>query len=265
MRICIKCNIEKSESEFGEVNKKCKECYKEYQKEYRLNQKEKIKDYNNIYYQENKEKIIENAKVYYGENKDKISQYKTYYWEENKEYLSEKNKKYYKNNKEVLDEKNKKYFSENRVLLNKKRNLRNKKNKIHLNITRRRQRDPVFRISQNIRTYIRNSFKYKGFKKTTKTEIILGCSFKDFKKHIELQFEHWMNWENYGKYNGSLDYGWDIDHIIPLSIAQTEEEVLVLNHFENLRPLCSYTNRHIKSNKLLDTYIPYTNEYHMDI
>ena len=28
------------------------------------------------------------------------------------------------------------------------------------------------------------------------------------------------------------------------------EDVLKLNHFSNLRPLCSYTNRHIKSNKI---------------
>jgi hypothetical protein len=55
-----------------------------------------------------------------------------------------------------------------------------------------------------------------------------------------------MNWDNYGKYNGELDYGWDIDHIIPLSSATTEEELLKLNHFNNLQPLCSYTNRVIK-------------------
>ena len=34
-----------------------------------------------------------------------------------------------------------------------------------------------------------------------------------------------MNWENYGLYNGELNYGWDIDHIIPISSAKTEEEV----------------------------------------
>ena len=55
-----------------------------------------------------------------------------------------------------------------------------------------------------------------------------------------------MNWENYGKYNGEISYGWDIDHIIPISQAKTEGEIVKLNHYTNLQPLCGYTNRHIK-------------------
>ena len=61
-----------------------------------------------------------------------------------------------------------------------------------------------------------------------------------------------MNWENYGKYNGELNYGWDIDHIIPLSSAKSEEEVYKLNYYSNLQPLCSYTNRYIKVDKIIN-------------
>jgi hypothetical protein len=57
-----------------------------------------------------------------------------------------------------------------------------------------------------------------------------------------------MNWENYGLYNGTEKYGWDIDHVIPLSTAKTEEDVLRLNHYTNLQPLCGYHNRVIKRN-----------------
>ena len=57
-----------------------------------------------------------------------------------------------------------------------------------------------------------------------------------------------MSWENYGKYNGELNYGWDIDHIIPVSNGKTEEEVVNLNHYLNLQPLCSHVNRNIKRN-----------------
>ena len=57
-----------------------------------------------------------------------------------------------------------------------------------------------------------------------------------------------MDWGNHGLYNGELDYGWDIDHIIPLSTATTEEELLKLNHFSNLQPLCSKINRDVKRN-----------------
>ena len=55
-----------------------------------------------------------------------------------------------------------------------------------------------------------------------------------------------MNWDNYGLYNGELNYGWDLDHIVPLSSALSENELLDLNHYKNIRPLCSYTNRYIK-------------------
>ena len=49
-------------------------------------------------------------------------------------------------------------------------------------------------------------------------------------------------WENYGLYNGELNYGWDIDHIIPISTAKTEEEIIKLNHYTNLQPLWRFDN-----------------------
>jgi len=51
-------------------------------------------------------------------------------------------------------------------------------------------------------------------------------------------------------YNGSPNFGWDIDHITPVSSAKTEEDIIKLNHFTNLKPLCSYINRDIKKAKL---------------
>jgi len=55
-----------------------------------------------------------------------------------------------------------------------------------------------------------------------------------------------MNWDNYGLYNGTENYGWDIDHITPLKTTKVEDEVIKLNHYSNLQPLCSYHNRNIK-------------------
>jgi hypothetical protein len=83
-----------------------------------------------------------------------------------------------------------------------------------------------------------------------KTYEILGCTYEEFKNHIELKFEPWMDWDNHGLYNGEKCFGWDLDHIIPLSSAKTEEDVISLNHYSNLQPLCSYVNRVIKRDML---------------
>ena len=85
--------------------------------------------------------------------------------------------------------------------------------------------------------------KNKGYKKSTRTEKILGCSFKEFKIHIQNQFENWMTFENHGKYNGEYCFGWDIDHIIELKTINSIEDILKLNHYSNLRPLDSRINR----------------------
>jgi hypothetical protein len=62
-----------------------------------------------------------------------------------------------------------------------------------------------------------------------------------------------MTWDNYGNpKDGVLEpkKSWDFDHIIPVSSATSEDEILKLNHYTNLQPLCSYNNRIIKKNKI---------------
>ena len=62
-----------------------------------------------------------------------------------------------------------------------------------------------------------------------------------------------MNWDNYGNPKDGIfeiNKTWDIDHIIPTNDATNETELINLNHYTNLRPLCSYTNRWIKRDLL---------------
>lgn len=105
-------------------------------------------------------------------------------------------------------------------------------------------------FKKKVRKIIRKSIKKKGYTKANKTEQILGCSLTFFKKHIESQFEPWMNWDNYGKYNGTFNFGWNLDHIIPLETAKSEEDIIRLNHYTNIQPLCGYINQHIKRNRV---------------
>lgn len=115
----------------------------------------------------------------------------------------------------------------------------------------RRKNNPFYGLKDTIRVAITNSIRKRGYRKSSRTYEILGCSFEEFKLHIESKFEPWMTWENRGLYNGEFNYGWDIDHIIPISSANSEEELIKLNHYTNLQPLCSKVNRDIKKAKLI--------------
>lgn len=149
-------------------------------------------------------------------------------------------KEYYLKNKDKILKQSKEYFKNNKEVKQKKNNARYKE---------RRDTDPVFKLATNLKRNIRTAIAKNGFSKKSRTVEILGSSFEEFKLHLESKFESWMNWQNYGKYNGEEGYGWDIDHIIPSSSAITEEDVMKLNHYTNLQPLCSYFNRVIKRNK----------------
>jgi hypothetical protein len=104
-------------------------------------------------------------------------------------------------------------------------------------------------MKKRIRSSISNILKERKFRKKCKTVDIIGCSFLELKLYLESKFENWMTWENHGKYNGDFNYGWDIDHIVPSSMAVDENDLIRLNHYTNLQPLCSKVNRDIKKDK----------------
>ena len=225
---------------------------KEYKKQWVLKNKEERQKKANIYYEANKDKISEKKKAYREANKERLNKDRLdkdrKYRETNKDKIKNIAKKHYNNNKdkkkvyrEVNKDKIKQYLLDNKDKINEQRRLYSKK---------RKEIDPLFRLTCNIRTVVNRAITKQGYCKRSKTYKILGCSFEDFKKHLEAQFEAWMTWDNYGLYNGTPNYGWDIDHIIPLSSDKTEEGVMVLNHYTNLQPLCSLMNRDIKKDKI---------------
>jgi hypothetical protein len=209
---CVSCDLEKEITCFS-VRKDSKDGYRNQCKVCTTKQKNinKIKNY---------EKYELLRKEWVSKNKDKIKINIENFYTKNPLYRKE----YQKNNKEKI-------------------NLRNKL---------RRKNDVIFKLNENIRNLIKNSIKYKGIKKNTKTINILGCTYKEFKEHIESLWEPWMNWGNYGNPKDGIiepNKTWDFDHIIPKKNGSTEEEVIKLNHYSNIQPLCSYYNRKIKKDK----------------
>ena len=216
MKTCNKCGIEKEYNEF----------YKH--KGYKDGLEANCKSCKKLYQCENKETIRKNKQIYFTDNKIRFKEYKEKYKLENPDKVKSYSQNWYEKIKSS-EELNKVY--------------KHKKNYYHKN---KMYSDVVYKIKNLTTGIISKSFKQNGYTKKSRTYEILGCSFEEFKIHLESKFESWMSWDNRGKYNGDFKYGWDIDHIIPLASAKTEEDIIRLNHYTNLQPLCSKINRDIK-------------------
>jgi hypothetical protein len=164
-------------------------------------------------------------KRYYQDNREKIKEYR--------KINLEKRKEYYKNNKEKSKEQSKKYREKHREKINKHRSKWYKeKQKI----------DTVFKLSNNIRANIANSLKKNGYNKKTKTYNILKCDYDFF-----------MQWLNRVASNG-YTYGiadLHLDHVVPISLAQTEDELYLLNHYSNFQ-LLSVDENQSKGNRTVN-------------
>ena len=170
--------------------------------------------YSNVWYQNNKEHHNEQCRRRVVKDPEKRKQVSS---------------KWYKKNKDIVIAKQKAY--------------QNKKYKT----------DQLYALRTSIGATIRSAIMYKGLEYSTqkpRTHELIGCSYVELKLYLESKFEDWMSWDNRGKYNGQPNYGWDVDHIIPISSATNVEEFYKLCHYTNLQPLCSYQNRNIKRNKL---------------
>lgn len=157
-----------------------------------------------------------------------------------------------KANNERRKEIQKRYREKNheKVLAGKKVWRDNNKEYILMKFNEKMKSDPLFKLKNNISALIRGGMKYKGYKKNCRTTKIIGCTIDEFRIHLESLFEPWMNWNNYGIYiKDNFNVGWDIDHIIPINSANSEEDIIKLNHYSNLRPLCSKINRDVKRAK----------------
>lgn len=231
-KICSKCLLEKDVCEFHKHRGTndgyytiCKICRKPISEKYLEDNRELINTRRSKKYYENheknlvkdrerikneREKRLKNSKKYYENNKDKVKEYQKKHYELNKETYIKKARDWGKNNQEQ------------------KNNKVNERNKI------RKKEDILFKLKTKLKTDIYISLKRR--KKSKTLEQIIGLSLDNYKKYIENQFEDWMTWENWGLYT------WHIDHIIPLSSAKTEDEVYLLWHYSNLRPLSAQEN-----------------------
>jgi len=224
---CTKCEQVKSLEDFyNHTNTKfgkrheCKICSKERSKElYKIN-KESRKESHKKYREKNKEAI----KEYNKKNKETINDNRKKWEEKNKKTLINYGKMYREKNKETKKEYMNKYRQDNKEKIRETTNNYRKIRKVN---------DALFRLTYTIRNSICKSLKDKGYSKKTNTYKILKCEFSFF-----------MNWLN-GVASNGYTYGigdLHLDHVIPISLAETEDEALLLCHYSNYQLLSADEN-----------------------
>lgn len=93
------------------------------------------------------------------------------------------------------------------------------------------------------------SFNRRGFRKSARTEEIVGCTLQELYEHLCKTYQ-----VRYGEeYNGNM--GVHIDHIIPLANAHTEEEVIKLCRWDNLQLLTTEDNLAKNTNESFPSYL----------
>ena len=228
-----------------DLEKKEKEIAKEKRKIYYENNKQKIlewnkksknkkskfeiKEYRKKTYLKNKFQSNKESKIWRLNNLDKAKEYQKIYRENNKEKAKNNNKIWRLKNKKIKKQKAKEYNQKNRE-------------KININYKNKRETNPLFKLRCNISSLIRLSIRKQGYTKQSKTFEILGCSYEDFKQHLERQFTKGMTWDNQGE--------WHLDHIYPVSVAKDEAELIKLNHYTNFQPMWAAENIS-KGNKII--------------
>lgn len=217
LKKCTKCSLLKPLSDFYKNRKSkdglrsnCIQCGNQYKLLHINKVKEQIKIYN--------QKRKKQKKEWSDKNKDKVNESRKKWLLNNKKTRLEYQKKY-----------NQKYYKENKIFI---LEYSKEKQKEY------RKTNPLFRIKSNLRRRMNRYLKSKS----KSTEEILGISYKEFIIFLENKFTEGMTIEKLGKEI-------HIDHIIPLSSANNEEELYKLCHYTNLQPLWAKDNLE-KSDKL---------------
>jgi len=166
-----------------------------------------------------------------------------------KDQISARRKEYYSNNRDVILNKEKTRYEKKATEIKQKSLDYYYKNKEKVNTARRSyqkrrlESDPVFKITRNIRNRLWYALDNKSWKKSSKFHDYIGLDdYDQLKVFLEKNFTPEMSWDNYGDY-------WDIDHIVPLSLAKTQDALYKLQNYRNLFPREKIENRNLKRDR----------------
>ena len=186
--------------------------------------------------EERKERKRISDKKYRETHKKKIKEIHRKWRERNREHINSKAREQYKENPQPFKERSERYINSHKEKVKEARHKYKIENRANCTEYERNKRhtDPIYRFRTSSRGLIRQYTKGKGYKGDKTIYEILGCDFDFFLNYIQSKFEEGMTLENYGE--------WNIDHIIPISSAKTDEDLEKLNHYTNLQPLWAKDN-----------------------
>lgn len=206
------------------------------------------------YFTEEERKLARCAdnKKWYNKIKDDRKRDRIIYKLENKDKLDHKRIEKAIKSKERKEANRKEYLERNKdkiKIQRKERYLKTKEHYIVNNNKRKKEREqtePLYKLSNNVRRNIRRSFSRNNtvkFRKVLKSEQLLGCSILDFTKYLLSKCPEGTTPSDFHQ------FGYHLDHIIPIASAKTQEEIEKLCHYTNYQPLW-WRDNIIKSNKI---------------
>ena len=101
---------------------------------------------------------------------------------------------------------------------------------------RRNTEDPIYVLRMRLRSITHDAFYKNYYSNKSQAYKILGCDYDTFIRHLKQTY-----FENYGEEYIGQDV--DLDHIYPLCMAKTEEDVYRLSNYKNLQLLKPEDNR----------------------
>jgi hypothetical protein len=197
-------------------------------------------EHNRAQYLKNREARLQTQKEYYSANRDARLEYNKKYAEQNADRIREQRRQYRLRSSELRKQAMRDWYSKNaetaKLAAKAYREANREKLAARAREYRKQRRisDPIYDLTIRIRCLINVKLWVKGFTKKSKTYEILGCSYDEFAWHLESQFCEGMSWSNRSD--------WHIDHIVPIASALTEDDVVRLNHYTNLRPMWASDN-----------------------
>jgi len=157
--------------------------------------------------------------------------------EQAEEYRAERRADYHAN-KQRRQERHKQWLADpknaERALIKARQYKKTKRKEINAQKRERYANDPSKKVEALCRSrivYVLNGVA----KKSAPTLELIGCTFEQFRQHIEAQFLPGMTWANVGRESGT----WQLDHIEPccsFDLCDPAQQKQAF-HYSNLQPL----------------------------